>query len=79
MVTLLNGFILVKKVETEHKTGEIVTAQAIDDFTYRGQVVNAAGDLMGKVVHFRKDAGEELKLNGETLKAIKSEDIICYE
>lgn len=87
MVTLLNGFILVKKIGEEQKQGAIVTAQAVDDFIYRGEVVKIdmaeskveLGMAPGAVVYFRKDAGDEITIKGETLKAIKFEDIICYE
>lgn len=87
MVKLLNGFILVKKYEPKDSSDKLEFAQAIDDFVYRGEVVHISKDRIDKneeplpcrVVHFRKDAGEELKLHGQTLKAIKIEDIICYE
>jgi hypothetical protein len=87
-VNLLNGFVLVKKHEPKDSSEKLEFAQAIDDFVYRGEVIKHGGspvgstgglDLTGKVVYFRKDAGEELKLHGQTLKAIKIEDIICYE
>lgn len=90
-ITLVNGFIFVKKAEPK-KDGKVEYAQAIDDFIFRGEVVKTSAPhlllsltaddaraIVGKVVYFRKDAGEELKLGNQTLKAIKSEDIICYE
>jgi len=86
MVKVINGYIFARKAERK-QAGDLEFAQAIDDFVYRGEIVNIGDqtqftckDLkVGTIVYFRKDSGEEITIANEKLKAIKEIDIICYE
>lgn len=82
---MFNNYYLLKRVKEEEGAVAYVSVQ--DSFTYKGEVVRvpfvgAIGTLYegspktGDKVLFLKGAGEDVTIDGETMKVVKFEDII---
>lgn len=90
MKQLLNGYVLVKKVQ-ENNTDGLQFAQALESFIYEGEVVQVDtvyNEAMkehphkisvGDVICFIKHSGEEIPVNGENMKFIQFKDIIAIK
>lgn len=80
---LLNNYIMVRKAQAKETDG-LQFAQAVDDFIYRGEIVDFSDDIQtaiitGQTAYFLKHAGEEIEINGEKMKFVKLEDLIAIE
>jgi len=85
---MYNDYYLLKRVKEEE--GAVSYASVQDSFTYKGEVVriplettNVTGTAyletkpnLGDKVLFLKGSGEDVTIDGETLKVVKFEDII---
>ncbi len=80
MKQLLNGYVLVKKIQ-ENNTDGLQYAQALESFIYEGEVVQTSDNTVttGDVVYFLKHSGEEIPVNGENMKFIQIKDIIAIK
>lgn len=80
MKQLLNGYVLVKKVQ-ENNTDGLQFAQALESFIYEGEVVQSSHFEVseGDVIYFLKHSGEEIPVNGENMKFIQFKDIIAIK
>lgn len=74
---MYNDYILVKKLADDKSEG-ITYASAVDDFIYKGEVVQSdyIKPTVGATVLFIKGAGEDVTIKGEHYKCVKVEDII---
>jgi len=76
---MYNDYYLLKRVQEEE--GAVSYANVQDSFTYKGEVVrtpvSCEFDLdIGTKVIFLKGSGEDVTIDGETMKVVKLEDII---
>ena len=78
---MYNDYYLLKRIEEEQ--GAVSFASVQDSFTYKGKVFmepkyeyNENYPHIGDVVIFLKGSGEDVQVNGETMKVVKLEDII---
>jgi len=76
---MYNNYYLLKRIEEEQ--GAVAFASVQDSFTYKGEVVETPSTGMnrpevGTKVLFLKGSGEDVTINGETMKVVKFEDII---
>lgn len=80
---MYNDYYLLKRIEEEQ--GAVAFASVQDSFTYKGEVVNIPPTKegisiifpqVGDKVLFLKGSGEDVTINGETMKVVKLEDII---
>lgn len=82
---MYNDYYLLKRIEEEQ--GAVAFASVQDSFTYKGEVVQipfpgATGTFyegnpkVGDKVLFLKGSGEDVQVNGETMKVVKFEDMI---
>ncbi len=75
---MYNDYYLLKRVKEEE--GAVAYASVQDSFTYKGEVVRTpkpdSNPEIGDKVLFLKGSGEDVTIDGETMKAVKLEDII---
>jgi len=79
---MFNDYYLLKRVKEEE--GAVSYASVQDSFTYMGEVVGKptikitefTTPQIGDKVLFLKGSGEDVNFLGETMKAVKLEDII---
>ncbi len=76
---MYNDYYLLKRVKEEE--GVISYASVQDSFTYKGEVVKTPynstdAPQIGDKVLFLKGSGEDVTIDGETMKVVKFEDII---
>lgn len=78
----LGDFILVRPLDAEEKTASgLYVPDSAREAPAQGKVLAVAAGLdrvaMGDRVVYKRFAGEELKVNGETLKLISSPDLLA--
>jgi len=82
---MYNDYYLLKRVKEEE--GAVAFASVQDSFTYKGEVVRSPYQnvsstftanlpAVGDKVLFLKGSGEDVTIDGETMKVVKFEDII---